>query len=237
MGYLAAAKAAFGVLLLSSSPAWSREPKPVKQAEPVYYDFKGARLGMPVAQWKALEPPAAPAVYVSKYDGPLIVWCSNSVHPDGKPVSETFFLNPVEKSLGIVACSYGRMSRIVGTSFFSPASIKIGQFAASNVEYKFLNGLLYQIDITGHKNLLSDVMDGLTAKFGPPTTEINDTTQNKAGASFPHTVQTWINPVATIRVETPWTRIDNLNVSYSLNAAMEQIVAAEKAANPADQKM
>jgi hypothetical protein len=118
-----------------------------------------------------------------------------------------------------------------------PASIPIGEFSASDVEYKFLDGALYEISITGNEALIDEVMSGLRAKWGEPTTVVNDTTQNKAGATFPHTVKTWVNPVALIRVEAPFTRIDNLNVTYDTTAGLAKITEIEKSQNPDINKM
>ena len=95
----------------------------------------------------------------------------------------------------------------------------------------------YEINITAASDILGEVMDGLVAKFGKPDTEVNDTTQNKAGATFPHTEKTWSNPAATIVFESPYTRIDNMNVLYMEAEAAKRINAAEKAANPDSDKM
>lgn len=217
-----------------------KAPSAATKAAPapsVYYDFKGARLGMALSEWKALPAPVVESSYTSKMEGPLQVWCTSDVGSDGKSLSGIGYPSKVEQSLGVVICRYGRLFSSGSYRSVSPAIIKIGQLMATDVEYKFLDGRLYQIDITGSDGLLSEVMDGLTAKFGPPTSEINDTTQNRAGATFPHTVKVWTNPVATIRVESPWTRIDNLNVNYSDVAAIARVNAAEKAANPAADKM
>ena len=146
-------------------------------------------------------------------------------------------MNQTDRTAGVVQCRYASLSTIGSYSSLSPAFVSIGQHIASYVTYGFLNGKLYEISITGATALLSDVMDGLSAKWGKPTTEVNDTTQNKMGATFPHTVKMWINPAATIRLETPWTKIDDLNVLYSDSNATAQLDALDKAAHPAADNM
>jgi hypothetical protein len=212
---------------------------PVPKVVPsVFYDFKGARLGMTLEEWKALEmPPMSDMSYASKTRGPMGRYCSTDKQPDGKPMT-AFYTSTVEKSLGVVECAYGQFNQITSSYVsFDEAYIKIGSFITDQVTYKFLDGKLYEINIGGSDNLLSEVMDGLTAKWGPPTSVINDTTQNRAGATFPHTVKVWLNPVASIRVESPWTKINNMNVTYSDLAALARISEADRKANPSADKM
>ena len=229
-----------GAAPLAAAPAKKANIKaaPTKAAKPpVYYDFKGARLGMTRAEWQALTPPVDPNSYVGSSEGPLKVFCTDTLGRDGKPVSGSGYLTDTEKSLGVVICRYGRLFTVGNYSSVSPATVKIGQFGSSDVDFKFLGGRLYEVSITGHKNLFGDVMDGLKAKFGEPDLDVNDTTQNKAGATFPHTVKTWINPVASITVETPFTKIDDLNVLYLDAGAAKRISDAEKALHPDAEKM
>jgi hypothetical protein len=205
-------------------------------APAVWYDFKGARLGMTVEEWKRLPSPAKPE-NLTRFGLP-----PQMITPicQGDPGADKLILfrTSGEKAAGVVLCQYAYPTS-VGRSYqsWSTARVSIGQYTADQVIYKFLDGQLYEISITGHINLLTDIMDGLTAKFGDPTKVISDTTQNKMGATFPHTIKSWVNPVAMITVEAPWSRIDNLNVTYGTTEGMARIVAADRAANPAADKM
>lgn len=211
--------------------------KAAPKAPAVFYDFKGAKLGMTIAEWKALPFPGNPENskdYGSKSSPPIAPVCK------GDPGSDKMmaFVSDAEKASNVIVCQYGYEWKITDTyTSFKSAYVSVGTHITDDVEYKFLDGKLYEINITGSNNLLSDVMDGLTAKFGAPTSVVNDTTQNKAGATFPHTEKTWSNPVASIHMETPYTKIDNMNVTYLAADATSRIVAAEKALHPSADKM
>jgi hypothetical protein len=236
----------FATFLLACS-ASTAAPKQHSSAKPavshaaparpaVYYDFKGARLGMSLNEWRALSVPAR----VSNIAGSSIqAGAVRSVcmgDPDAG--SSVFgFRSNAETKANVVICGYSYPETIGTYTSWMPASIPIGEFSASDVEYKFLDGALYEISITGNEALIDEVMSGLRAKWGEPTTVVNDTTQNKAGATFPHTVKTWVNPVALIRVEAPFTRIDNLNVTYDTTAGLAKITEIEKSQNPDINKM
>ncbi len=214
--------------------------KPAAKAAPaVYYDFKGARLGMTLDEWKAVTPPlsTSAASFGGKDDGPERIWCSNDKMPDGKEITGEFYLSDAEQALGVVACKYARLTGSGSYHFLTSSYVKIGEYISNDVDYKFLDGKLYEINITGSDNLLSDIMDGLTSKFGQPTTSVNDTTQNKAGATFPHTEKTWLNPVASIHLETPYTKINNLNVTYMAMEPITRIAAKKRELHPASDKM
>jgi hypothetical protein len=232
------------IIVVGSTAALSAPPKKALPATPskaaVYYDFKGARLGMTLAEVRALPAPTNPpyrtASSVSEY-GPERFLCSTDTYSDGKKATG-FYLSKTEEALGVVECKYAREWKI-GRNYttLDESAISIGSVQTSDVTYGFLDGRLYEISIGGHTNLLSEVLDGLTAKFGKPDVVVNDTTQNKAGATFPHTEQTWINPVASIIVESPWTKIDNMHVSFLTSDGAARLLAKEKELNPSAEKM
>lgn len=51
----------------------------------------------------------------------------------------------------------------------------IGERGTNDVDTKFLGRRLFEIRITATINLLSDIVDGLTAKWGETVSVINDT--------------------------------------------------------------
>ncbi len=219
-----------------AAPAKKAAAKPSKPS--VLYDFKGARLGMTLQEVKALPAPTKPPYESSftKY-GHEKFFCSTDTFSNGKNV-DGFYFSKTEEVLGVISCRYGREWTLSSTyTSLHNSFVSIGGFGADDVEYKFLDGRLFQISIDGSKNMLGDVLDGLTAKFGNPDSVVNDTTQNKAGATFPHTEQTWVNPAATVTVEAPWTKIDNMHVSFLTTDGAARIVAKEKELNPSAEKM
>jgi len=212
-------------------------------AKAVYYDFKGARLGMSLAEWRALPPPSTTVSAPDKgiEEGPDQPVCIG----DGE--GDSTLLNvrtTAESKANVLVCGYAHREKLFGTTGVAwthvgwiGAAIPIGELSAQDVQYKFLDGSLYEISITGDAGLLDEVMSGLRAKWGEPTSVINDATQNKLGATFPHSVRTWANPVAAIRVETPFHEIESLNVTYVTIAGLAKLTAIEKATNPDMDKM
>ena len=240
---------AFACLLSTqtfAAPQKKVAPKPASaKAEPVrpsiLYDFKGARLGMTLAEVKALPlpPEGNSSIYESKYIkyGPQGFICSSDQYANGKQPSG-FYLGETERVLGVVACQYGRVSAVTKDyASIHGSTIAIGGFVVSDVRYKFMDGRLYEISITGSKNALVDVLDGLNAKFGAPDKVVEDTTQNKAGATFPHSTHTWKNPAASITVEAPWTRIDNMNVIFLSTEGANRLAAKSQELHPSASKM
>jgi hypothetical protein len=199
------------------------------------YDFKRARLGMSLEEWRALPVPAQdPPSFSMIKNGPVRPICGTDA-----PDAYQFSAYGAERSAGVLVCGYAYQETIGSSSpSWDAATIPIGKEHGTNeVRYKFLDGRLFEISVGGSTYLLSDIVDGLTAKWGQPDRTINDTTQNKAGATFPHTEQYWENPAATIHLESPYTRIDNLNVTYLTTAGAARLNAVEKALNPDTDKM
>lgn len=213
--------------------------KPLPKAPPVWFDFKGAKLGMTLEEWKALVPPIenlAGSTSKSFNQEPVRAWCNTERLPNGNEVSG-FYQSDIERALGVISCKYASLWTVGTYTTLQSSSIKIGSYSTDDVEYKFLDGILYQINVTGNKALLSDVLDGLTTKFGPPTKSVDDTTQNKAGSTFPHMERSWLNSVASIHLEAPYSKIDNLNVTYMTLDSANRIFAKEKELHPAADKM
>jgi hypothetical protein len=193
----------------------------------VLYDFKGAKLGMSLQDWKTLQPPV-------KEDGvayaPL---CDTEAQESDKHLF-SYGTTELERSANVITCGY------FGTGSYGirvQASIPIGGLSASSIFYKFLNGKLYMIDIGANTEILSEVMDGLTAKWGAPSSTVQDTTQNRAGASFPHVIKRWENSASFIQLETPFERIDGMHVIYETNEGRAALDAFEKARHPSVDKM
>lgn len=217
----------------SAAPAKS-EPTPIP---PVFYEFKGAKLGTTIDEWRAMTPPTDPPREVPGYKARF-----SAVQPfcTGDNVGKMYLgltLSDDEQADGVIICNYRFIAYMYGGQTLLPAGFSIGKALAGSVRYKFFHSRLYEIEINGPANMLPEVLDGLMAKYGPSTMTINDTTQNRLGATFPHIVKVWTNPVATIHVESPFTRIDDTYVAMSLNAEKEALAASARARNPAANKM
>lgn len=199
------------------SPVAAPTPPP-----PVFYDFKGARLGMSLDDWNAATPPA-----LKLFQGGGFVDSSETPERVCNPASGAF-ASDEEKALGVIVCYYKLPDR-----HFLP----IGSMTADTVLYSFLDGKLYKIEVDAKSYALDEVMSGLTAKFGAPSSTVDDTTQNRAGATFPHHERIWANPAATVLVESPFDRIDSMAVIYETTEGQKRLEARRIAAHPAAEKM
>jgi hypothetical protein len=214
----------------TTKPAAKPVPKPQPAPIPaVWYDFKGARLGMTMDEWRALPVPAT----AMPVESPPQIICSNEPANKDK-IGLHIYQSDDDEKIGVVECQYFAKQQYLG---LRSAYLKVGDGGSDDISYKFLDGKLYSINIQSSDNLLSGILDGLSAKFGPPTSVVNDTTQNKAGATFPHTVKLWENPVAMIRLETPYTKIDNMDVTYYTTEGLNKVAAARKLLHPDADKM
>jgi hypothetical protein len=188
------------------------------------YDFKGAKLGMGLEEWKAMQPPHLKELkggqFTDSSDLPT-VHCSTLAGA---------YASPEEVALGVVRCYYEMPS--AGYQF-----IPIGDAIADGVTYSFLDNKLFRIEVSAKNYAMSEVLSGLKAKFGEPTSSIDDTTQNKAGATFPHHTRVWTNPASSILVESPFTRIDNMIVIYETEEARQKIKSYKAVASPDAAKM
>jgi hypothetical protein len=183
------------------------QPAPAVAAPPVWYDFKGAKLGMTLADWKALPFPGGGAPQAAAQ-------CSDD------PAAR-IYLSDTERRLGIVQCRYAAGE--------AQAKIPLGdRWATADYGFAFLDGKLFRITVRASLDAQTDVDEGLVAKWGKPTSETSGATQTEAGGSLTHKVKTWINPAASIVLQTPGDRLDELSVAYSDLGAVARLEAAEQ---------
>jgi len=237
---IAAACATSATAVPPKKPVARAASKPAAKGAPaVWYDFHGAKLGMTIAEWKAMTPPVRrDAAYSFQTVGDVVAICTN----DGDPQTEhsSFYSNKDEQAAGVVLCGYRIRARYdfdQAKPDYRPAEVMIGDRSTDYVIYKFLDGKLYEIVVSGPTSLVNDVLDGLVAKFGPPSSEINDTVHNKLGGTFDRARKRWFNPVASINFETPWSEIGDFGLVYSANGPTLRLENAKLAAHPYADKM
>jgi hypothetical protein len=212
-------------------------PAPARKAETmnapqlgVSYDFRGARLGMTLAEARALSLPSGPSTDLMANDvtyGPVRLHCNTDTPAQ-------FFMSDVEKALGIVECKFGRRvtSKHGGSSTFEPTAFSMGSGNTRDVRYMFLDGRLFAIWIVAKKIFFEIERDELTTKFGPPNDVLNDTIRIRDGVDDPHTLLTWINPAVKIILETPWGRVEDMHVRYITIEGRNRMFAKNRELHP-----
>lgn len=174
-------------------------------AEP--FDFKGIPLGITIDQFKAMP------------------------HPDGKNAAVR--CGP-EYEFRTITCEFK------GEEFGSNA-LKMG--GGRYVSY--VNGFEFAPDASGTLRLYNthaetniaavpDVLAALTQKFGVPKTT-RGTVRNGVGNSFPSVTHVWSRPDSEIRLEAPFSKTTDMNLSFTykpIAARLKAMEAAKQAGTP-----
>jgi hypothetical protein len=146
--------------------------------EPAAFDFRGARLGMTLSEFRQLAYPD---------DRPLAqgtrVYCSDDPLP-GAQVFQLIRPNPLDRAIGVTKCAYFRRSLVAGHEMWDQMTVLAGDYPGLDHTYDFST-----LDGSGEPVLFRTTMrlsccfhavrDGLQARFGPPRPD--DGSQNPPG--------------------------------------------------------
>lgn len=136
--------------------------------------FDGATLGMSLADWKTLTPPADAGV-------------------DAQPVCTP------QPTPGQVACAYDSE---VGHETL-PLQLRLDdRYRARNVAYVFTSGRLTEIRFSTSVDAYSDVVAMLTTRYGPPSRTQRDTIKSEVGR-LQRVRQVWRTPAGVVSLADP----------------------------------
>lgn len=196
------------------------------------YDFRGARLGMTLDEFRALPFPDNSA-YLS---GRSVCSGDTEITPkDEMVVFSAVTLAPYEEKLGIVKCAFYQSSthQIPGTNraftIWRPAWVLAGSHPGE-FTYSFAppspgeQPTLYEVSadnvrIAGASALIS----GLTERFGPPSSDEAGSMQVRSGAVFPRRSVRWDNGRQSITVIAPGRTSDTLSVTYRQTEQADEV--------------
>jgi hypothetical protein len=167
--------------------------------------FKGAELGMTLAEWRSLAPPegAGPDAVPACADDPRIVALAHN------PLSAT-----MRRSDG-VACAY--LDLFGDTAL--PHSIHLeANYRADHLQYRFVHGRLAEIRFMASIDAYSNLMTMLEHQYGPPSETMRDTAP-AADSRFARVIQTWRSPAGDIVLADPSDEPTELRVSLSASSA------------------
>lgn len=210
---------AFAVVLVALAAGGTGSAQPA----PAPYDFRGARLGMSVDEFRALSYPDESAYLRARVvcSGDPEITSENSIRIFGD-----LLLAPHERSLGIVKCSYFQSSTHTypGTNRSFTTWLRAGVIAGSyagNFTYSFAppagggSPALYEILSTDIRiGGLSRLIEGLRERFGPPISDTSDTMQVRSGAVFPRRALSWENGRDAITLVAPGVTSDLMTLAY-----------------------
>jgi hypothetical protein len=180
---------------LSSSLAYGA---PASTDRPL--SLMGAQLGMSLADWRKMPPPAALETNVAPT-------CSND--PNGAIAS----LKPTatEQEAGVVICSY--VSRYGRFSFPQQFALQ-GRFRTTGLRYDFRNGLLTEIDCDASVDAYDALIAKLKSEYGASSSLVRDHVATELG-DLPRVTQTWVTPRGVVALKDPVAPYSQLRLSVA----------------------
>ncbi|AOJ62460.1 hypothetical protein WJ32_08315 [Burkholderia ubonensis] len=178
------------------------------------FDFHGIKLGSTMAQFAAAAPPEFSTASSQAPHAAQPV-CSDS----GKTLPHGIHVDPVDEQYGGGACGWG--FDLLGNGDLYAATFRVGDSAGMGV-FRYIampgdgNAKLYHIHIQVQNDSMASVIDGLTAKFGPPSEKRTEPWQNKIGGRFDNTILVWKNSTSQITVRQFALSVDEGSIDYIL---------------------
>jgi hypothetical protein len=199
------------------------------------YDFKGLQLGMSQSDFRK-------ARYPDPRDTKGRVLCTKDKEGDAIALA-ALAISPApsddEAISGVRKCIF--FGSIWKGSPESQLGLSMGGSNYVSYRHAFLFvpdpqdhvPKLYRIVLPTNIGAMKDVVDALTDKFGGPTDTSTGLVQNHLGAKFTQRTYTWTNSLSQIFIEGPWSKIDDMVVTYrllSLDTFVNDQVQARKKA-------
>jgi hypothetical protein len=198
---LAAGSALMAAGAQAQSPAQPIRAHPLQaQASPL--EFKGAELGMTLAQWKAQPFPGQAQTAVSPV-------CSD----DPKAARLDMAITPAETQAGVIACTYV-YGPADGDGPRHPVPMD-DRLTADHVLYKFRDGRLISIRYLVTIDAFDDIVARLDALTGAHGTVQRDLMKAGSGAKLARVRMDWTTPMGRIELSDPASRANRLSVTLS----------------------
>lgn len=222
--------------VVRKSPSVAAAPKLVPS---VLYDFKGIPLEMSIDEFRQRPHPDG------AIDAKVVCTGEKTKSIVGeRELFEVAVYNDVEIALGVKKCVWVTTMEDKKILKYAGQVVSLdlagSGYGAINYGFSFVpdpkDGVLklFEIEVISNRNAFSDVVAGLSGKWGRPKLE-NDTVQNGMGATFPQVTAIWANPAASITTTDRWSKIDQMAIlvlDNRLNGILAQAKAAKKASIP-----
>jgi hypothetical protein len=170
-------------------------PAPVAAATPL--SFEGARLGMSLAEWRALPPPPGE----SPAARPL---CT------GDPGATEAALWQRASVPGGVVCSY---ASVYGRDVLLEPAPLDQRYSASRLLFVFDHGSLSAIHVDAPVDAFDDVMALLTSDYGPPAQTVRDTARFRT-LTLDRVRDVWRTPGGGVDLVAPYDGPTTLSVRF-----------------------
>jgi hypothetical protein len=198
------------------------------------FDFRGARLGMSLSDFRKLPiPGGVNAVEVQAFGAVPELVCTdyNSTESKFNRVSVV----ESDEILGVIKCAWLRPPNQDKARYaWDYAMVPVGEDASNNVTFSFIKTpdasehQLYDISIVMKNFRFSSVVTGLKERFGKPASTKTGEVQNQIGNIFSNTTITWRNDVSSIYLEERAGEINKMLLDYSHTALAKYYFAERK---------
>jgi len=176
-------------------------------------DFRGARLGMSLAEWKTSPPPKQTIEFrrsSCSTERPQRLWVDVRLKPE-------------KAAAGVVACLY--------MTDDTPANQTAGN-SEVDVTYCFFDSRLYELDMYVLDGALPAIRANLLKRFGSPTSSTRSTSKMGSGETVPTVEETWRVGHAVILLQAPNERFDLARLRFIDLPMQRSVDEAIKAVNP-----
>lgn len=213
-------RASIAILFLFTAPAAFAQEPPANA-----FDFKGIKLGMDVEELKQFP-------YPETGRGAADIVCTGARDKYGE-ISDVAVYGD-EKEIGVTRCKYKGDG--FSSGYFSLAN---SGYASYDYTLKLIrdpqDGVtrLYEIMLPTNADADAALAEALTDKFGKPASVIEDTVQNRLGATFPRVSRVWANSVSSVTSISPSGDLDDMVVLYQHTRLAAHVATLKSAAKKA----
>ena len=193
------------------------------------FDFRAAKLGMSLSDFKQLPFPDAQS-YTSRTGNAPAIICTG--HPGLDSIEILLRSRGIEQSLGVVKCLWAIQGELKfnRTTYYAPAPINVAGTPSQQILYYFVKrpedpeSRLFRISISGmDTDHFERVAQGLKERFGPPAQLREETVQNRMGAKFSNTIMWWRNAYSSIYLIERSGTIDKMALTYRHDTLVEYV--------------
>ena len=185
----------------------------------VPFDFRGAKLGMTLADFRAMPFPDPESRSLGAGLAKTVkLVCT------GDQLGETYdpiYVSPIEASVGAIDCAWMLPPDAKRYQFtWTRAYVDVGEYTSIHVEYRFAPSAsgelaLRQIAISLSTKAFQETVAGLRTRFGAPAAEVQGKVQNGIGNSFDSTTVEWKNSVSSLVVIERAGTINEMGMLYT----------------------
>ena len=167
--------------------------------------FMGARLGMGLADWKAL-------AYPGRSPAQVQAACANQAPPAAAEAERHAAVSGPAPAAPALVCTY--TSRLGGVVL--PLTIPLaGRFLVRQPQYDFTGGRLSKIEFHTSIDAFNDLTARFEGRYGPASQTLRDDVTLSDGLDLPRVRKIWRLPGGSVEIIDPSARPTQLAVQFT----------------------